>query len=321
MWLWRRVMAAVTLTRVPDATIAQYESQRRLVLLLLLAARRAWGRVSVQDISGSWAAELPRLLVLLTAAQTAAARSGTDYVEQVLAEQGVDATLAAVPVPTALAGVSANGLSLASVLDTPRIRSLTVIKDGADPLSALDSGLKALERLVVTQVQDAGRVATGVAVAARPAVTGYVRMLNTPSCSRCAVLAGKHYKWNTGFARHPRCDCRHIPAAQDRVGDSVTDPDVYFRSLSESDQRRIFTAAGAQAIRDGADISQVVNARSGMSTAGGLLTTTQGTTRRGLAGGRLRGQQPRLMPEAIYQLAGDDRVLAVNLLRQHGFVL
>ena len=94
---------------------------------------------------------------------------------------------------------------------------------------------------------------------------------------------------------------------------------------SRSVQDRIFTAAGARAIRDdGADIYQVVNARRGMSPASSALRTTlEGTTRYGYAGrrtGPLAGTgQPRLMPEAIYQLA-HSREKARALLRQHGYL-
>jgi hypothetical protein len=96
-----------------------------------------------------------------------------------------------------------------------------------------------------------------------------------------------------------------------------TDPKLYFESLSGPEQDRIFTKVGAQAIRDGADIFQVVNARrtkAGMYTAGGLKYTTESTTKRG----RKRG--PRLMPESIYKIAGSDRAEAIRLLRFHGYL-
>jgi hypothetical protein len=201
-------------------------------------------------------------------------------------------------------------------------------------LEALRVGRHSLDRITVTQVQDAGRVAAGVSIAARPEVTGYVRMLNPPSCSRCILLAGKHYRWNTGFRRHPRCDCRHVPVtagsrdAPAPVSVQAQDPNAYFKSLSPQQQDTIFTKAGAQALRDGADMSQVVNARTGMSTAAGYgyKVTSQGTSRFALAGQRLRAASnspyiERLMPESILQIAGTDRVEAMRLLHLHGYVL
>jgi hypothetical protein len=187
------------------------------------------------------------------------------------------------------------------------------------------SGLAQLEMIAVTQVQDAGRTAAGVAIAARPHVAGYVRHLRPPSCSRCAVLAGQFYRWNTGFLRHPRCDCRHVPVSSAELyRDEVTSPRAYFDSLSRAEQDRVFTNAGARAIRDGADLTQVVNARRGMRTANvygrEVRVTTEGTTRRGVAGKLLDGRKtPRLMPEQIYADA-TDRADAIRLLERHGYI-
>jgi hypothetical protein len=155
-------------------------------------------------------------------------------------------------------------------------------------------------------------------------------MLQLPSCSRCAILAGKWFRWNAGFSRHPRCDCRHIPAAED-AEDLRTDPAAAVASgqvtgLSQADQ---------QALADGADLNQVVNAHRGMSTAtvGGqpVEVTTEGTTRRGYAssvrraiteqgGATARNVGPRLTPATIYQVTGS-REDAVRLLVANGYVL
>jgi hypothetical protein len=90
------------------------------------------------------------------------------------------------------------------------------------------------------------------------------------------------------------------------------DPNAYFRSLSTQDQDRIFTNAGAQALRDGADMGRVVNARRGMSDNG--LTTSE--ARRGLGLGR----SARLTPQGIYDLY-PDREQAIEQLRRHGYLL
>jgi hypothetical protein len=153
-----------------------------------------------------------------------------------------------------------------------------------------------------------------VAVAARPKVKGYVRMVSAGACSRCIVLAGKRYRWNAGFLRHPNCHCRHIPAAEDTADDLRTDPRKTFDAMSEDEQEKAFTAAGAQAIREGADMGRVVNARRGMYTAGGRRFTTEATTRRGV------NRRVRLMPEQIYTEAKGNRDEAIRLLRLHGFI-
>lgn len=85
--------------------------------------------------------------------------------------------------------------------------------------------------------------------------------------------------------------------------------------MSPAEQDKAFGKAGAQAIRDGADIGQVVNARRGMYSAGGVDYTRESTTKRGVAEG-----QTRLMPESIYRLASS-RDEAIRLLRQYRYIL
>ncbi len=138
-------------------------------------------------------------------------------------------------------------------------------------------------RLIASLVQEAGRAAEGVAAASRPRV-GHVRYLSPPSCSRCAVLAGRIYRWSDGFKRHPGCDCTMIPTTL-ASPDFVHDPVSLMRQglvtgLSKADQ---------QAIADGADFNQVVNVRN--SKAG--LTTA----------GRVLARRGRPTPEGIYAAA------------------
>jgi hypothetical protein len=267
--------------------VAHYRRQQRITTAALAAANRYWRR---GDLTG--------LTALVAAAQQAAAQDAATSVPLMLAEQGIPVDPLHVIV-SALSGVASDGRGLASLLDQA-------------------VNLRDMRLMVATQVQDAARVSAGVAIAARPRVTGYIRMLNPPSCSRCVLLAGKWFKWNTGFERHPKCDCRHVPAAEDQAEDLRTHPDRYFGSLTADEQDAAFGKAGAQAIRDGADIGQVVNARAGMSTAsiGGrpVRITTVGTKRR-------RGPRLRLMPEQIYAIAGDDRTEARRLLAGNGYIV
>ena len=175
--------------------------------------------------------------------------------------------------------------------------------------------------MVLTEIADAGRGAAGVQIAARPRV-GYVRMLNPPSCSRCVILAGRFYRWNQGFLRHPRCDCTHVPTmvtdqAEAFAHGLIDDPYEAFERMSEAEQNRVFTNAGAQAIRDGADMYQVVNARRGMKYRGAF--TTEGTSKHGWAGQILRKGQKRMTPETIYRL-NPSREQAVEALRAQGYI-
>lgn len=227
-------------------------------------------------------------MILLMAAQQAAASGADEYVDSVLGESETAGTVAA----AAFVGVASDGRPLDSLLRQPEIATRVALSQGATQTRAFATGEATLRMILRTQVADAGRVADGVAIAARPN-TGYVRMLVGESCSRCAILAGKFYKFNAGFRRHPRCDCQHIPAKGEQAARSeglISDPKEYFNSLSEAEQNRIFTNAGAQAIRDGADMNQIVNVRrgaAGLTPAGARITADEA---RLLRGGRDRGR-------------------------------
>jgi hypothetical protein len=284
------------------------------------AGRRLWNQVDPADLSRSWAPLLARLLVIVTGAQLAAARAANDYVAGTLAAQGIDSEPSGEVVAESLAGIASDGRALASLLLNPVIATKRMISqqladEGRIRLdSALATGHATLEMTLRTQIADAGRVADGVAVAARQR-TGYVRMLVGDSCPKCAILAGRFYRYSAGFMRHPNCDCVHIPTVEDVAGDFTTDPQRAFRE----GRVRGLSKADEQALRDGADLSQVVNAHRGMYVAGHQKLTREGITRHGFAGRRLGGQA-RLMPEQIYREA-TSRGEAVQLLRQHGYII
>lgn len=156
------------------------------------------------------------------------------------------------------------------------------------------------DRLVASLVQDAGRVAEGVATAVRPDV-GWVRHLNLPSCARCVVLAGRVYRWSDGFLRHPGDDCTTLPTAAGNR-DLVADP----LDLMRQGQVRGLSQADMAALEDGADFGQVVNIR---TRAAGLREA-----------GRVLARAGRPTPEGIYRMAST-RDEAVALLKQFSYVL
>lgn len=154
-------------------------------------------------------------------------------------------------------------------------------------------------QLVASLAQDSARSAQGVAVAARPRI-GYVRMLTPPSCSRCTVLAGRVYRYSTGFLRHPGCDCTMIPTTLANPK-YVQDPEDLMKrglvtGLSKADQ---------QAIRDGADFARVVNIR---ASAAGVSES-----------GRVLYRRGRMTPEAIYR-ANPSREAALTALQAAGYL-
>jgi hypothetical protein len=216
---------------------------------------------------------------------------------------------------------------------------------GQPPAVASKAGADYLRTVVATQIPDAGRAADQVAIATadppqqkrgKKLVYGWVRMLTPPSCERCIVLAGRFYKWNDGFLRHPMCDCRHIPAIEALDDDLTTDPYLYFKSLSPEEQNDVFGVANSKAIRDGADINQVLNAatrfnpRTGktalmVDATDGRRYTSEGTTKRGYFGsGATRRAKPGVLrptPWQIYQDARGNRDEAKRLLTQFGYIL
>lgn len=257
------------------------QPQRFDAALPVLAGRAAWSRISLSDITGSWSREIPALGGVVANAQLAAAGAGVDFTARALVGQGITAEPVAVVSPAALAGVASSGVALAEALDSPRIGVLSGIKAGSSPGVALRAGASRLERLILTLVQDAGRVAAGVAVAVRPGVPGSVRMLSaSPVCDWCVVLAGRFYRWDAGFLRHPVCACYMVP--------------------SDSGHAPALLTAGP---------------RQGLRRAQRELLTTADLSERATRHGAAR-----LMPEAIYRVADGDRTKATDLLRQHGFV-
>lgn len=282
-------------------------SRARLAEKLRLEAKEAWARVDPAHISETWALELPRLRLILAGGQHAAAATADRYVAEVLAEQGINPATAGRVDAASLSGIAADGRPLESLLAQPGITAKTALAAGQPIERAMSAGNGLAQLIAHTQVADAGRVADQVALTTRRHASGYTRMVSGGACSRCIVLAGRWYRYNASFNRHPRCTCIGIPAAEN-AEDLRTDPKRLFASMSAAEQDQAFGKAGAQAIREGADISRVVNARRGMQTADGRLYTTEAA-----------GKRPRLMPEQIFRDA-KDRDDAIRLLKLHGYI-
>lgn len=304
---------------IPKAAVAQYRQSQRLQALAQIQVRHAWAQVQVGLLSQSWQIVLRNsgLVAAVTELQVENAAAGAAYGAASLAAQSTYAAPQAFVNPAAFGGFAPDGRSLDGMLYAAVPHTKLLIGGGMDPNAAKAAGGQFLELLAKTAVADSGRAAAGVDIATRPAI-GYVRMLNPPSCSRCSLLAGRFYQWNAGFQRHPGCDCIHVPAKGVEAVRSeglIHDPYEYFQGLSEAEQDRVYTRAGAQAIRDGGDIFQVVNSRRGMKPGG--LVTSEGTTRRGNYG---RGKAPRLTPEGIYA-QGKSREETLRLLEKNGYIL
>jgi hypothetical protein len=316
-----------------EKVAASHHDQRdRLIEAVASLAAQHWAQVDPANIVESWQRQLPALAVAVSGAQLAGASTADDYLDRVLAAQDVDPAAEGRVVARSLAGVTSDGRDLTSLLNWPAVVAVSAVQSGAPSSVAMATGAASLDMYVRTEVADAGRVADSVAMTARRTVTGYVRALRAPACDRCVVLAGKWFRWNKGFQRHPNCNCVHVPAAVASDSSPVVDPEDYFKALSRAEQDKAFGVANAQAIRDGANINQVVNAHRGMYTAGGRTFTTEGTTSRGLFGAgredlaKVKGERyrrargARLTVDQIYREAGEDRDEALRLMRLHGYL-
>lgn len=243
-----------------------------------------------------WPSIAQRVTLLTAAGQAAAARRAVEWTGSALADLRAPEAVATVN-PGAFAGVASDGRPLDSLLYSSVVHARNAY---ADPALQMESGRKWVSMLAKTMVADAGRGAAQVAITATP-TAGWVRMVNPPCCQRCAVLAGKTFRHNEGFDRHPSCDCVHVP----RVGGDVPAGVV---SEVPIDQIRDLTEGQRKALEDGGDLSQVVNAyRKGRPSG---MTTTVGS-------GRVRGA--RMTPDAIYKIASN-RDEAVALLARFGYL-
>ena len=313
------------MAKIPDAVREDYAEIRDLQIAAMVTARRAWRNVDRRFLSESWNEQVVRILPGFIDTQVDAAIGGATYSAMTLAQQGQYVAPRQFADPRAFAGYASDGRPLGTLLYSPITGVKTALSQGLPMATAMRMGQSRLSRIVETQIADVARQAAGADIVTRPG-TGYVRMVAAGACSRCIILAGRFYRWNAGFLRHPRCNCKHVAA---RVGDQaeayanglMDNPYEVFEGMTAAEQDRAFGQYGAQAIRDGADLSQVVNSRRGMTKNG--LFTSEGT-RYGNARQGLRPGQRRLTPEGIYDQAsrfGHGRDWTIDRLREHGYVL
>lgn len=332
---------------LPTAPAEFYAVQQRVNKTARNEIRRLWRRMGA-DFEGSWQRIAPSILAVLTEAQLQVSEKSIPYLKK-LADETTATSVEGELNPLALVGMASDGRPLDSLAYGAVAKAGQAYNDGATQTQALKAGGSWLDLMARLQIADAARTASGIGAAVRPEWGGYVRYLNPPSCSRCAILAGKWFRWNQGFHRHPRCDCQHFPAASAGYAEHegfIGNPDQAWRNGHIKD----LTKVQRQALEDGADISQLINARRGMSTTTTIKGTrfdftTEGVTKRGVYGGHTafgtgggytarntgrRGfvanyvvrssKRSRITPETIYRVA-EDRADAIRLLKQYGYVL
>jgi hypothetical protein len=336
------------------ADIALGHQSRRIALSdrASTQALRLFRRADVSNLDASWTVLAPLLVDVVAEAQVSAATSSAGFVRSVAREQGVPQGFDTV-VPEAFSNVVATGDDLGAALFTGVTTTKSYIARGVAPARAFEIGASVLAAIAKSAVNDMGRESDRV-TASSAGYTRYVRVINPGACSRCAILAGTG-SFATAFKRHPACKCTAAPIKGD--GDDApaglfNSPGDYFESLPAAEQDRIFTASGAQALRDGSDFSAVVNARRGayaVPARGGKTPpfgfrngkpvkayTGEGTTLRGAFGrAQYRRNQEalkapgdryrrtttrRLTPDGVYALADGDREKALELLSFYGYM-
>lgn len=317
----------------PEA-VAHMEARQRLALATALATHRVWRRLDQDNLYRSWLSLAGDVLAIIVSGQLTAAQMTGPWLNSLLGPENEDRPDAGGIIPEAFTGVDGAGRPLGGVLLAPIWTALRMVTAGRPIVESLIAGRSLLDAIARTAVADIGRAADSTAMTARPSVTGYIRVVEGGACDRCIILAGNEYGHSSGFLRHPRCNCGMEPVTREHRPRPAS-PKELVAQMSEEQRRKTFGESGAKAIADGVDLGQLVNARRGMQTATvygrKLQITTEGVTRRGFAGNRLRNFQkvegqryrvsktPRLMPEEIYRIA-DDREHAVRLLRNHGFI-
>lgn len=306
------------------------------------------------SIDAGWDAVAPHIERVATEGQLQAAQQAPRYVTAAMREQGTVRTDGVI-VPQSFTGATIEGRGVAPELFTAVTATKQLIRRGVGVGAAFQFGTAVMRLMAAQLVRDAGNMADKVAGIGKRSVM-MARIVNPGACSRCAVLAGVGH-FTRHFERHPGCRCTTLPVASldDLPTDVIVSPVDYFEQLTRAEQDRIYTKAGAEAIRLGADPISVVNARRGMyrtSQPGSLVAravprtitgpdgvqfrayaTTEGTTIRGQFGRNAntgytlsatdryrRTTSVRLMPETIIDQAGDDPARAVELLKQFGYM-
>lgn len=283
----------------------QYRRQQQIAAATAASAAKLWRRLG-DDFSAQWADVRPVLLGVVERGRVASVRAALPYTGAVLEQTGQVGPASGRLNPDRFVVTAPDGRSLATLLDESVIAAKVAINGGAPTRAALVTGGLHLTRDVLTALADTRRQVYHADIIQRPRVSGYARMLNPPSCSRCVILAGKWFGWNKGFLRHPRCDCMHIPASESIADGMTINARDYFDSLTKEAQDKTFTKAGARAIRDGADPARVVNINQrGLGTA---------------KAAKRYGTPSRLTVDDIYRVAGT-RENAIRLLTTEGYIL
>ncbi|MFD8494257.1 hypothetical protein [Amycolatopsis sp. NPDC059657] len=307
----------MTAPAAPGVDAAYYADQQRILRTAVNQAQAAWAQLPARG-SGprAWQDEVrPQVVAAIEQAQIDSAALAPLYVAGTLAAAGAVSAPLATLVAGAFAGYAATGLTLPVLVDFAYTYYRRAAALDVPPSEAHALGLARLLRYVATETADAGRLASTAAAIVEPEIAGYERIVHLPACGRCIQLAGRVYRYSTGFERHPQCECgmKAITREQWRTIRRDNNPRALFDRMTPAQQDKAFGKGDAAAIRAGADISRVVNARrkGAVYTAGGHEYTHEATTVRGV--GRQLGELSK-RPGSRYRTSGVVRPTAAQLV-------
>lgn len=335
----------MALQQTPQVARDYAAAQRARIEATSRDVERLWSRVG-DDFNPGFERIAPELIATLNGAQLQMAQAAQEYVPAVLEATGQANLTSTFEIePRQWVGTSGDGRATEAVAYGAVVKAKESVRDGMSVYQALSASGRYLTLATRTMLADTMRGAEGASGYSHR-VGGYVRQIQGETCGRCIILAGKWFRKNRGFQRHPKCDCIHIPTAENVAGDMTTSPVAYLDSLDDDAlAKALGSRANARAYREfGATPNQLVNAY----RRGGAIKTAQhyghavkytleGTTRRGVAyhqmsrvralsmqgetkGARYRRlNAPRLMPESIFSIA-KNQDHATRLLRDHGWL-
>lgn len=247
-----------------QSEIAFTRNRQLITLGHAVAARTVglWRQVPLRDLDAGWNAVAPLMQQQIASAQVLAARESATYLDAIDASYGLKPKKAAL-IPLAFTNVMGDGREVAPALFGAVTSTKELIGAGVAPARAFESGASFIAIVAQAALHDMARNADRVLGAGR-GYTRYVRVVNGSACSRCAILSGI-YSGPDAFKRHVGCQCGTVMLSDDhKVPQGLySSPEEHFASLSRAEQDRVYTKAGAEAIRRGADPVKVVNARRG----------------------------------------------------------
>lgn len=299
------------------------------------------------DLDRSFAAAAPDMLLLIGQSQNDVAQEAWETTPDAM--RAIDHR----PLPargfdfdtTILNGTAGNGQALFDVFYGSILTAKRQIGEGTDSRIAVMQIDADMARLIRTALADTSRTASLMSAKSFNFDACYVRALTPPSCGRCAILAGMP-SGKKPFERHPYCDCIAMWCRDEKMlMTHFSSANDYLDSLDDKQLAHVLgSQANARAWKDGADLNKLVNAyrkrgdvRPAQLYGRNIKYTTESTTKRGTGywmvkkagyvktmhrdGSKyFRVDRPRLMPETIYQIAGNDHAKAMKLLKNYGWL-